>query len=128
MNDDGSGVVVFGMSPDDFYQRAAEIGWKCQPPASPDTDVFVNVGKTTFIFGDDGLRRIDIADTKFQTQKGFKVGDSIDKMKIIYGMGYVMTNASDVLTYSYDLPSGLQFYVVTTVGKSVATGWGMATG
>jgi len=126
MNDDGSGLVVFGMSASAFYKRAAEIGWDCQPPNKPGVDGFVNVGATTFIFGSDGLHRIDVADSSFQTQGGFAVGDSIAKMEQLYGTNYERSNASDVLTYTYVLPSGLQFYVVTTPNSLLATGWGFA--
>jgi len=126
INDDGSGLVLIGMSVAQFYQQASAAGWSPNPANGPGDDGFVHVGKTTFIFGEKGLFRVDVADDSFRTEKGLIVGDTVETMTQLYGAGYDMTNASDKNTYTYTLPSGLLFYVVADEGTDVISGWGMA--
>ena len=126
INDDGTGFVIIGMSVDEFYQQAATANWVCSPPDGPGDDGFVYVGKTAFIFGQSGLFRVDVADDSFQTQRGLKVGDSVDELTSLYGLDYELDNASDKDTYTYSLPSGRLFYAVVDEGTTVISGWGMA--
>jgi len=39
MNEDGPGILIFGMTIAQFYTRAAELGWKCNPAKGADPEL-----------------------------------------------------------------------------------------
>ena len=105
---DGTGVVAFGMTLDQFYQKAAEMGWEYAIDESIGDYMGISVGGTTFTFWQGVFYQVYVADSGFMTEEGLRVGDSIARMKQIYGTGYELSSDDYGLNYYYaNTPSGM---------------------
>jgi len=132
MMDDGSGLVVFGMQPAAFYRIAKDMGWSCKPKTNPLRDEPVQCGKLSFGFVkspfDDTLvlNGIYVYDSSFQTESGLLVGDSIDKMRRLYGTDDNFDDSQDTYdTYFYILPSGIMLGIGSRRGSGKVSNWSM---
>jgi|GEM_PF-3165343 len=61
----------------------------------------------------------------FQTSKGLKSGDSIQRLKDLYGKDYYSHEEPDAIVYEYKFPTGV-FFVVFNLENKVE-GWGVST-
>jgi len=116
VNDDGTGIVVFGMTVDQFYELAAVLQWKCDPASLPDSDGPITTDKVMFMFGSDGLLKFSVFGSGVQTARGLVVGDSLQQMQSLYGTNYsVDTNQTEdgeiFDTYTYQLNKNIELSV-----------------
>ena len=126
VDDNGSGLVIFGMTPDQFHQRADDLGWSCNPDAGIDGDGFVYTPDVAFRFLGGALSSLNVVDANYQTARGFVVGDTVTQMVQMYGTGYVRYDESDTFTYVYTMPSGLVFWAFVNEGASTVNSWSMS--
>ena len=100
-NDDGTGAFPIGMKLTDFYAKTALLGWTCSPAGTTDPEATISVGKTQFGFYDGQLDSIMINDASIATAKGLRVGDTITKMKKLYGTKYGHETSMSQPAYYY---------------------------
>ena len=126
MDDTGSGLVIFGMTPDQFHQQAAKLGWTCTPATGADDAGFVYTPHAVFRFFNGTLSNVTVADTSFQTQRGFEVGDTVAQLTQMYGTGYVLSDLSGTSTYTYTMSSGVVFWAFVNDGETTVNAWALS--
>jgi len=127
MNDNGDGIFIFGMKVDAFHRRCEEIGWVCDPSSGLYDYGYASYGSALFGFTSGPLDVIWVSGSEFQTERGFKVGDSRKKLFQLYGDNYRKDTVSETNTYSYVLPSAIVFVVFYDTDKDKAKSWYMST-
>ena len=123
-NEAGANSFPMGMTVSAFYAKAASLGWKCQPKSTNDPDATIDVGKTEFAFIDNGLYSITIGDRSFATGKGLRVGDTVAKMKQLYGTDFGFEEDMSEPAYIYWFADGT-FLQATVDGQKIT---GLAIG
>ena len=113
-NEDGTGQIHIGITRNDFEKVLKNNGF--ESPRS--TEDYIAV-ETTFYYFENGellyLVSADPEDKKFRTAKGLELGDSIEKMKELYGTNYEYRSATGPFSEMYDY-----LYEDSTFSVSVA--------
>ena len=127
MNDNGDGIFIFGMTIDAFHNRCDELGWKCDPSSGVYDYGYASYRSALFGFTGGPLDVIWVSGTEFQTERGFRVGDSRKKLFQLYGNDYRKDTVSETNTYTYVLPSTIVLVVFYDTNKDKAKSWYMST-
>ena len=130
MNDDGTGMFYFGMSQSEFRQQISESGWTCQPSSClfVQGDVRVKRITTTFNFRNDGkLSIVSVYGEAVQSERGFKVGDTRNLMRKMYGNEYDSHYIqSGYETFSYKLSNSVEFVVQFEEKNQSCMSWALS--
>ena len=126
MYEDGSGIIVFGMTPNEFFQVASQMRWSCTPKSAPNEFGSVECGKLHFGFMQNTLGAFYVSNKSFQTDRGLQVGDSVKKMKQLYGSDFGYDNADDMDMYWYTLPNEFELNITANENSGIIVEWGMA--
>jgi len=95
MNDDGTGAISLNMTFESCKNQVESFGWSinenaepCSNPSSKAYSIYPTdggYGLTCTFDSNNQLKNICVSDSSIQTQKGLRVGDTIGKMKELYG-------------------------------------------
>ena len=109
-----------------FHEKAAALGWACSPTSGTNKYGWVTVGPNLFDFEDGKLYSASIEDQTFSTEKGMRVGDTIDTMMRLYGEPDAKSTLPDNggVEYSYSLSAQFGIGVVIKAGKVAAIVFG----
>ena len=122
IRDDGTGVISAGMTVAAFRRKAAVLGWSCSPKTGTDKYGTITVGLNQFNFVNGRLYFISIEDPAFSTERGLRVGDSVDTMKRLYGKPddtAAWPGDGGGTDYSYASASSLSMGVTAKSGRVV---------
>ena len=122
MNDDGTGLVSFGMTPADVCSAINGLGLSCVPSSGVDNDDEVYMGDSWFSFDFGKLRSFSIVDNKFRSERGLEVGDPVSRLFQLYGTDYQKDGGSGALCYEYQLSGGITFTACTGSEEHEAQG------
>lgn len=125
--DDGSvGIFRLGMSKEELYKLIKERNMKIkldETHGSEGSSIWCdnisfqinanNVLKEIYIYGND----------KYNTSKGLKLGDSLDKMIELYGDNYISGLEESTTVYQYEYKTS---YLNIAIEDSKVVGWGIS--
>ena len=115
------------MSVAGFRKMAAELGWSCSPKSGTDKEGSISVGLNEFNFYNNRLYTVYIGDPAFSTEKGLRVGDSMAKVRRLYGEPGSKYGVPDsaVTGYGYTLSEMVGMDVWIEAGKvvEILLGW-----
>jgi len=127
MKDDGTGQVSLGMTLDAFHKKADALGWVCDPKTGANDSDGVTAGSVYVRFWGGKLFSLGVSDDSYQTEKGLKVGDSVDQLTTLYGTKFDKTNDSGNLTYYFTLkPKNNVLSVNIDQTTKTVTSWGLS--
>ena len=125
MYEDGSGPFVFGMTMKQFYQRAEQLGWTWDPASGLGEHGWVwTSGGALFRFSEDRkMDALQVSKDSLQTERGFRIGDSRQRLFELYGTDYENQGGGGVDVYEFRLPGGLYFTASFERSKDRARNW-----
>jgi len=127
MNDDGSGLFDFGMTPQQVHQKCVDLGWSCKPESGIDENGDIRTGSAFFSFTDGKMDSLGASYSDFQTERGFAGGDSREKLVKLYGKNYQYASMDDATDdYLFTLPGGIQLDVTFLYKQDKANYWTIA--
>jgi len=111
------------MTEDEFRQVVSSNGWEYQVVPNASNAKTISIGHDDFMFSNGALDSFSIVDGKFATGRGLRVGDTLGRMKQLYGTDYNQSTSSGQQEYMYVFPSQLRLSVVFKKGENTVMAW-----